>query len=74
MINVSADYDKTSIFIIHCVYLNFLVPRAYHGTATIDRLIYVIGGFDGMDYFNSCRVFNTETFQWNEIAPMNVRR
>ncbi len=52
----------------------FIVPRAYHGIVTINRLIYVIGGFDGMDYFNSCRVFDTENFQWKEIAPMNVKR
>jgi kelch-like protein 10 len=27
-----------------------------------------------MDYFNSCRVFDSKLFQWNEIAPMNVKR
>ncbi|CAF1030044.1 unnamed protein product [Adineta steineri] len=48
--------------------------RAYHGIVTINGLIYIIGGFDGMDYFNSCRVFNSQIFQWNEIAPMNVKR
>jgi len=37
-------------------------------------LIYLIGGFDGMDYFNSCRVFDSQIFQWNEIAPMNIKR
>jgi kelch-like protein 10 len=40
----------------------------------MNRLIYVIGGFDGMDYFNSCRIFDSENFQWKEIAPMNVKR
>lgn len=30
-------------------------PRAYHGTCVVGYEIYVIGGFDGMDYFNSCR-------------------
>jgi kelch-like protein 10 len=54
--------------------MDLLVPRAYHGIVSINRLIYVIGGFDGMDYFNSCRVFDSETFQWREIAPMNVKR
>ncbi|CAF4315818.1 unnamed protein product [Rotaria sp. Silwood2] len=48
--------------------------RAYHGIVTINNFIYVIGGFDGMDYFNSCRVFDLKTLQWNEIAPMNVKR
>ncbi|CAF3735659.1 unnamed protein product [Rotaria socialis] len=49
-------------------------PRAYHGIATINNFIYVIGGFDGMDYFNSCRSFDLQTLQWNEIAPMYVKR
>ncbi|CAF3757459.1 unnamed protein product [Rotaria magnacalcarata] len=49
-------------------------PRAYHGIVTINNFIYVIGGFDGMDYFNSCRSFDLQTLQWNEIAPMNVKR
>jgi kelch-like protein 10 len=40
----------------------------------IDHLIYVIGGFDGMDYFNSCRVFDSQRLQWKEIAPMNIKR
>jgi kelch-like protein 10 len=40
----------------------------------MNRLIYIIGGFDGMDYFNSCRVFDSQGFQWSEIAPMNVKR
>lgn len=49
-------------------------PRAYHGTAVIGFSIYVIGGFDGMDYFNSCRCFNAVSKQWREVAPMNARR
>ncbi|XP_049799963.1 kelch-like protein 10 [Schistocerca nitens] len=49
-------------------------PRAYHGTAVIGHDIYVIGGFDGMDYFNSCRRFNVVTKVWREVAPMHSRR
>ncbi|KAK9878141.1 hypothetical protein WA026_017337 [Henosepilachna vigintioctopunctata] len=49
-------------------------PRAYHGTAVVGYYIYVIGGFDGMDYFNSCRCFDAVTKVWKEIAPMHVRR
>ncbi len=36
--------------------------------------MYVIGGFDGTEYFNSCRVFHLIDRVWNEIAPMNERR
>jgi len=49
-------------------------PRAYHGCATVDMLIYLIGGFDGMDYFNSVRCFNPVSKEWSEVAPMNSRR
>lgn len=49
-------------------------PRAYHGTAVVGFNIYVIGGFDGADYFNSCRCFNAVTKVWREVAPMNARR
>ncbi|KAI5698457.1 hypothetical protein M8J76_006540 [Diaphorina citri] len=49
-------------------------PRAYHGTAVIGYNIYVIGGFDGNEYYNSCRCFNAVTKVWKEIAPMNFKR
>ncbi|XP_014616695.1 PREDICTED: kelch-like protein 10 [Polistes canadensis] len=49
-------------------------PRAYHGTAVVGFNIYVIGGFNGFDYFNSCRCFNAVTKVWREVAPMNARR
>ncbi|XP_046575253.1 LOW QUALITY PROTEIN: kelch-like protein 10 [Haliotis rubra] len=49
-------------------------PRAYHGTVALDQHIYVIGGFDGMEYFNSVRVFNPINSQWTEAAPMNAKR
>uniref|UniRef100_A0A0A9YPI4 Kelch-like protein diablo n=1 Tax=Lygus hesperus TaxID=30085 RepID=A0A0A9YPI4_LYGHE len=49
-------------------------PRAYHGTAVVGHDIYIIGGFDGVYYFNSCRCFNAVTKTWREIAPMNARR
>jgi hypothetical protein len=42
-------------------------PRAYHGTAVLGYCIYVIGGFDGMDYFNSCRCFDAVTKSWREV-------
>lgn len=48
--------------------------RAYHGCAILDGKMYVIGGFDGLEYFNSCRCYDFETKQWRNIAPMNTRR
>ncbi|XP_070566087.1 kelch-like protein 10 [Ptychodera flava] len=49
-------------------------PRAYHGVAVLDRMVYIIGGFDGNEYFNSCRCFDPVGKVWREIAPMNTRR
>lgn len=49
-------------------------PRAYHGTAVIGYKIYCIGGFDGVEYFNTCRCFDGVTKEWHEIAPMHCKR
>ncbi|CAG5125052.1 unnamed protein product [Candidula unifasciata] len=49
-------------------------PRAYHGMITIGHIIYVIGGFDGVEYFNSCRTFEPVSKIWSEAPPMNCKR
>ncbi|CAF1155091.1 unnamed protein product [Adineta ricciae] len=49
-------------------------PRAYHGCITVDDKMYIIGGFDGTECFNSCRMFHLINRTWSEIAPMNERR
>ena len=61
------------------MYHNFIFffptgPRAYHGTAAIGHIIYVVGGFDGLDYFNSVRSFDPVEKVWSEVAPMNAKR
>jgi kelch-like protein 10 len=65
-------------YTIYCIQriFNYILtdPRAYHGTAALGHDIYVIGGFDGVEYFNSVRCFNPVTKGWSEIAPMNVKR
>lgn len=49
-------------------------PRAYHGLAVLNGLLYTIGGFDGTDYFNSVRRFDPQTCEWCEVAPMYTAR
>ncbi|KAH7966653.1 hypothetical protein HPB49_018273 [Dermacentor silvarum] len=49
-------------------------PRAYHKCAAIGNDIYVIGGFNGEDYFSSVRCFNACTKQWRSVTPMHVKR
>lgn len=43
-------------------------PRAYHGTAVIGYKIYSIGGYDGVEYFNTCRVFDAVHKNWKEVS------
>lgn len=49
-------------------------PRSYHGTAVIGSKVYLIGGFDGTEYFNTCSRFDPIRKTWKEIAPMHSRR
>lgn len=46
------------------------VPRAYHGLCTLKGLIYMIGGFDGNEHFNTVRCFDPITHTWKECACM----
>ncbi|XP_063794909.1 kelch-like protein 10 [Pseudophryne corroboree] len=49
-------------------------PRAYHGTAYLKGYVYIIGGFDSMDYFNSVKRFDPLKKTWQEVAPMHSKR
>ncbi|GAA6082525.1 kelch-like protein 10 isoform X1, partial [Tachysurus ichikawai] len=48
--------------------------RAYHGTVFLDGLVYVIGGSDIMEYFNSTCTFDPLDGTWNDVAPMHSPR
>ncbi|XP_076685259.1 kelch-like protein 10 [Andrena cerasifolii] len=45
-------------------------PRAYHGLCALNSLIYMIGGFDGNQHFNTVRCFDPATKEWRERACM----
>ncbi|NXY50501.1 KLH10 protein, partial [Ceuthmochares aereus] len=49
-------------------------PLAYHGTAYLKGFVYLIGGFDSMDYFNQVKRFNLFQKTWQQVAPMHSRR
>ncbi|GAB0199093.1 kelch-like protein 10 [Grus japonensis] len=49
-------------------------PLAYHGTAYLKGFVYVIGGFDSVDYFNSVKRFDPLKKTWQQVAPMHSRR
>ncbi|OAD52540.1 Kelch-like protein 10 [Eufriesea mexicana] len=47
-----------------------VTPRSYHGLCTLNNLIYMIGGFDGNQHFNTVRCFDPVTREWRERACM----
>jgi len=49
-------------------------PRAYHGLAFFDKFLYIIGGFDGQNYFNSVRKLDLTNTKITEETPMKHRR
>ncbi|XP_076461760.1 uncharacterized protein LOC143294215 [Babylonia areolata] len=51
-----------------------LEPRAYHACVSVGQVIYVVGGFNGVEYFNSCRRFYPKHLRWTEAPPMNSKR
>ncbi|XP_047672920.1 kelch-like protein 10 [Tachysurus fulvidraco] len=48
--------------------------RVYHGTVFLDGLVYVIGGSDLVDYYNTVCTFDPLDGTWNKAAPMHLRR
>lgn len=51
-----------------------ITPRAYHGMVELNGYIYVIGGFDGTQYYNSIRRLNLNTKKWCSVSPMYYQR
>lgn len=49
-------------------------PRSYHGTIVMGTKLYLIGGFNGTEYFNTCTQFDAVKKTWKEVAPMHCRR
>ncbi|KAK2848767.1 hypothetical protein Q5P01_008601 [Channa striata] len=49
-------------------------PRAYHGVVFLNEYVYCVGGFDGVEHFNTVHKFDLSTHTWHEVAPMHCRR
>uniref|UniRef100_A0A667Z8R5 Kelch like family member 10 n=1 Tax=Myripristis murdjan TaxID=586833 RepID=A0A667Z8R5_9TELE len=49
-------------------------PRAYHGAAVLNGMVYCIGGFDGSEYFSKVRKFDLGTCIYHDVAPMHSAR
>ncbi|XP_054153792.1 kelch-like protein 10 [Oppia nitens] len=48
--------------------------RSYHGLLSFNGLIYVIGGFDGRQHFNTVFAFNPLIRTWSEKSCMHTPR
>ncbi|XP_062552489.1 kelch-like protein 10 [Armigeres subalbatus] len=53
---------------------NRIEARAYYGAAVVNNTVYCIGGYDGVEHFNTCRKFDAVAKVWSDIAPMHHRR
>lgn len=48
--------------------------RSDASAAALHDKIYIVGGFNGQEVYNSAEVFDVETNQWSNIHPMNSPR
>ncbi|KAH9381801.1 hypothetical protein HPB48_009791 [Haemaphysalis longicornis] len=49
-------------------------PRAYHGVAMLDGLVYFIGGFDGRSCYHSVVCLNVPELRWTSKSNMHMAR
>ncbi|CAJ0920421.1 unnamed protein product, partial [Mesorhabditis belari] len=48
--------------------------RAYHGLVLAGSELFVVGGFDGTDYFPHTRSCNMDTLKWEDRGAMDEHR
>nr|ASV63217.1 Klhl10 [Channa punctata] len=53
---------------------NLMHPRAYHGAVFLNEYVYCVGGFNGVEHFNTVHRFDLCTHTWHEAGPMHSRR
>lgn len=44
------------------------------GVAVVNRLLYAIGGYDGLERLKCVECYHPENNEWTMIAPLNVQR
>ena len=49
-------------------------PLAYHGVEVLGDCIYVIGGYNGISYVNTCKLLDTKLKTWRTVTPMIKER
>lgn len=48
--------------------------RSDASATSLNDIIYICGGFNGIECLNSCESYSAETNQWTIITPMRNRR
>ena len=43
-----------------------------HTMVPIDKALYIFGGFDGVNRYNDCYSYNTETKVWNQVITNDM--
>ncbi|XP_075125955.1 kelch-like protein 10 [Leptodactylus fuscus] len=71
--NAIECYDARANQWVHLTNEEF-IPRAYHGMAYLKGHVYIIGGFNIMEYFSNVTRFNPINKTWQEVAPMHSKR
>ncbi|KAF8366060.1 hypothetical protein PRIPAC_83889 [Pristionchus pacificus] len=51
-----------------------MIPLSYHGLIQRKEGLYLIGGFNGHNYFNTNHYFDFEKKEWKLLAPMRYNR
>ncbi|CAK9302575.1 unnamed protein product [Gordionus sp. m RMFG-2023] len=72
--NFMETYDSRSDRWFICTSNPTTSRPAYHGMVFLNGFIYVIGGYDGTDYFSTVQSFDPETEEWKLVAPMHKPR
>ena len=44
------------------------------GCAVLNRLLFAVGGFDGVNRLSSVECYDPERDEWRTVAPMNTMR
>ena len=65
---------NNSVFFRWCHFESTIHRRSRSGVLTCDRLVYAIGGFDGIKDLAAVEVFSPYNGHWTSLPPMSCRR
>lgn len=57
-----------------CVFVFHIYKTLSYIIVLLFQQVYICGGFNGVEYHQTCEYYNPETDQWTEIEPMSIQR